>query len=197
MSDTETLGVYAAQASKYAGLTNGDNAGDPLLDAFMATLPTGGHVLDLGCGPGASAAKMAASGFQVTATDAVAEMIELAQKHEGVTAHVATFDDIQGSDVYDGIWANFSLLHAPKADMPRHLNALAKALKPGGTFHIALKTGTGEHRDKIGRNYSYYTQDELTGLLNAEGLHVFDVATGSGTGLDGTISDWVALRAHG
>jgi 2-polyprenyl-3-methyl-5-hydroxy-6-metoxy-1,4-benzoquinol methylase len=197
MSDTETLGVYAAQANNYADLTNGDNAGDPLLGAFMATLATGGHVLDLGCGPGASAAKMAAAGFQVTATDAVPEMIELAQKHDGVTAHVATFNDIEGTDIYDGIWANFSLLHAPKADMPRHLAALAQALKPGATFHIALKTGTGEHRDKLGRNYSYYTQDELTGLLNAVGLQVDDAATGSGTGLDGTISDWVALRAHG
>jgi 2-polyprenyl-3-methyl-5-hydroxy-6-metoxy-1,4-benzoquinol methylase len=196
MSDPETLGVYAQQADKYARMTHDANTADPILHAFVQCLPEGGHVLDLGCGPGDSAAKMAANGFRVTATDAVAEMVDLASKHDGVTAKQATFDDISGTDIYDGIWANFSLLHASKSDMPRHLAALSQALKPGGVLHIALKTGTGERRDKIGRHYSYYTQDELTGLLGAAGLKVQNVVTGSGTGLDGSISEWMAVRAH-
>ena len=63
MSDPETLGVYAQQADKYARMTHDANTADPILHAFAQCLPEGGHVLDLGCGPGDSAAKMAANGF--------------------------------------------------------------------------------------------------------------------------------------
>ena len=140
---------------------------------------------------------MAQAGFQVTATDAVPEMIELAKRFDGVTAICSTFDDIKGQDIYDGIWANFSLLHAPKADLPRHLAALSKALKPNGHFHIGMKEGTGERRDGIGRKYSYYTLTELSDLLSDAGLTVKEHTTGCSKGLDGTMANWICLRAYG
>jgi SAM-dependent methyltransferase len=197
MSDKETIEVYAAQAEKYATITDGDKINDAILSGFISDLPAAGHVLDLGCGPGTSAGIIAKAGFQVTATDAVPEMIALASKHAGVDARCETFDDIYGENIYDGIWANFSLLHATKADMPRHLSALAKALKPGGQFHIGLKEGTGEKRDGIGRHYSYYSLEELTDLLSAVGLTVSQHSKGSAIGLDGTMAPWLCVRSYG
>ncbi len=197
MSDPETLAVYAAKVDDYVALTGDGATRDPLLRAFIADLPTGGHVLDLGCGPGHAAATLAEAGLHVTATDAVAEMVEIAAQHPGVTARIATFDDISDAAAYDGIWANFSLLHAPRADMPRHLSALHRALKANGLLHIALKTGTGEKRDPIGRLYTYYTDAELTGLLADAGFTVTSRATGREKGLDGVPADWLALRAYG
>lgn len=197
MSDPETLAVYASKVEDYVALTSHGATRDPLLSAFIADVPAGGHVLDLGCGPGHAAATMADAGLQVTATDAVPEMVEIASNHPGVTARVATFDDITETATYDGIWANFCLLHAPRTDMPRHLAALHRALKPGGLLHIALKTGTGEKRDPIGRLYTYYTDAELTGLLANAGFTVTSRATGREKGLDGIPADWVALRAYG
>ncbi|MGZ2256186.1 class I SAM-dependent methyltransferase [Roseobacter sp. A03A-229] len=197
MSDEETLKVYAAKAGEYATLVTGGAAKNPQLAAFITALPTGGHALDLGCGPGNAAAEMAAAGLQVTAFDPVPEMVALAAAQPGVAARVAGFDDVTGCDLYDGIWANFSLLHAPRSDMPRHLAAIADALKPGGRFHIGMKTGTGEKRDPIGRLYTYYTDAELTGLLADVGLTVTDRATGREKGLDGVEADWICLAAHG
>lgn len=197
MSDPETIKVYAAQADKYAAITDGDKINDAILASFMADLPANGHVLDLGCGPGTSAGILAKAGFDVTATDAVPEMVALASKHAGVDASCATFDDISGENIYDGVWANFSLLHATKADMPRHLAALSKALKPKGQFHLGLKEGTGEKRDSIGRHYSYYMLDELTELLNEAGLTVTQHSKGSAIGLDGTTAPWICVRAYG
>ena len=195
-ADTETLKIYGAQAQEYADLTDG--AGDdPLLETFIAALPQGGTVLDLGCGPGTASARMAAAGLKVQATDAVPEMVTLAATHLGVTAQVATFDDIGGTDLYDGIWANFSLLHAPRTEMPRHLSALRQALKPGGLFHIGLKTGTDEKRDALGRLYTYYTADELHSLLKAANLTPFSSHTGCDKGMDGTMADWIVITAHG
>lgn len=194
--DDETLAIYAAKADEYAQLTDEDNREDPILTAFIMAIPSGGHVLDLGCGPGTSAAAMARAGLRVTAFDPVPEMVALAASHENVTAQRAGFDDLTGEDLYDGIWANFSLLHASRQDMPHHLARIAKALKPGGRFHIGVKTGTGSKRDRLGRFYTYYTEAELTGLLHAAGLDVFDRAEGSGSGLDGTEAEWICLAAH-
>ena len=194
--DSETLLVYDAMADQYAAVT-ADAGADPLLAGFIDALPTGAQVLDLGCGPGIIAAHMARVGLSVTATDASREMVALAAGSSGVTARLATFDDITEEDAYDGIWANFSLLHAARVDMPRHLTALHRALKPGGLLHIALKSGTGAHRDTLGRLYTYYTADELETLLIAAGFTPFSSATGRDTGLSGEMADWIAISAHG
>jgi len=195
-SDDETLSVYAQKAEDYAAIT-ASAADDPALTAFIGGVVKNGRVLDLGCGPGVASARMAASGLQVDATDAVAAFVEMAQAHDGVTAWQASFDEITGDAIYDGIWANFSLLHAAKSDMPRHLAALRRALKPGGLFHIGMKTGNGEKRDPLGRHYAYYTEEELCGLLKEAGMTPFSSATGSDVGLDGVEAPWVVIAAHG
>ena len=195
MSDTETINVYDKRAADYARENDTANK-DPQLTAFIAACPVGGTVLDLGCGPGAAAARMAENGLMVDATDASAEMIALAAKHPGVTARQATFDQISGTAIYDGIWANFSLLHAPRAAFPDHLAALHTALKPNGTFYIGMKLGTDENRDDIGRFYTYYTEDGLIGHLEQAGFTVLDQSFGANIGLDGVMADWISVAAH-
>ena len=197
MTDKETLRVYDAKAAEYAKLIKRENNDDPHLDRFINKLPTGGRVLDLGCGPGISAACMVNAGLQVDAIDGSAEMIAMATQHQGVTAWQATFDEITGTNIYDGIWANFCLLHASKEAVPQHLAALVTALKLGGAFHIAMKLGSGSQRDTIGRLYSYYSEPELTNLLVAAGLTVAETAHGRTVGLDGTEADWIVMAAYG
>lgn len=193
MSDKETIDVYNAQAEKYAGLVS---RGDPDedLQAFIDAMPEGGLALDLGCGPGNSAAMMQDAGLRVEATDASPEMVKLARETYGIEARQAVFDDLDAADHYDGIWANFSLLHAPKIDMPRHLAAIRKALKPGGIFHIGTKTGDRDAmRDRIGRIYAYYQVDELKGLLSDAGFTPRRTREGEGTGLDGSVAPFVVI----
>ncbi|GAB5512231.1 MAG: class I SAM-dependent methyltransferase [Hyphomicrobiales bacterium] len=196
MIDEKTLSVYSEKADEYAAMSERVDKKDPSLAAFIAAMPEQGRVLDLGCGPGGCAARMARTGLQVDALDPVAEMVALAQAHPGVTATQGTFDDLEGSARYDGIWANFSLLHAPRQDMPSHLARIAEALKQGGRFHIAVKTGTGSHRDTIGRLYTYYTETELTALLADVGLSVIDRREGTSPGLSGELAHWIALAAR-
>jgi len=194
--DSETLNVYAQRADEYSAMVHNEDK-NPQLTAFIGGLQGGAHVLDLGCGPGNSGAAMARAGLTVDATDAVPEMVALAAAQPGVTARLARFDEISGDNIYDGIWANFSLLHAPKADMPAHLARLRHALKPGGLFHIGMKTGIAEHRDSLGRLYSYYTEHELTELLKNAGFTPFSSTTGAEKGLDGKLAPWVCIAAHG
>ncbi len=196
MSDAKTIAVYNARVGDYANIL-GKNEPSADLTAFMEAVTPGGHVLDLGCGPGNSAAMMQGAGFQVTATDASEEMVRFARETYGLDAKVALFDDISGTDLYDGIWANFSLLHAPKADMPRHLAALRDALKPGGVFHIGMKLGESAARDKIGRLYSYYQEDELIGLLTQAGFTQRTCRKGAEAGLDGTVAPFIIVLCDG
>ncbi len=196
MSDKETLDVYDAKAQEYANKFDTVKARDSQFVAFLDGLPEKANLLDLGCGPGRAAAAMAAAGHTVTATDASAGMIDLAARLPGVTARQETFDEISGEALYDGIWANFSLLHAEREDLPRHLAALSQALKPGGLFHIGMKTGAGMGRDGIGRRYTYVTQDELTKLLLEVGLTPHQHWTGRDKGLAGTEDPWIVMHAR-
>lgn len=197
MSDAQTIKVYDARVMEYAELNAKDSTAATNLSAFIAACPAKGRVLDLGCGPGSSAAAMAQAGLRVDATDASAEMVALAARHSGVTATQAMFDDISGEDIYDAIWASFCLLHAPRADFPDHLEALHGALKPGGIFYIGMKLGTGEARDSIGRFYTYYTADALDTYLHKAGFTDLAHSFGSSRGMDGEMADYVTITAHG
>lgn len=194
-ADKETLAVYQSRAGDYAKMVDTD-APFPALEAFIAAIPNGGHVLDLGCGPGRASATMQAAGLVIDAVDASAAMVEQAKTLQKINARIATFDDISGESVYDGVWANFSLLHAPKSAFPHHLEALHKSLRPGGIFHLGLKTGEGEIRDGIGRFYALYTLQELETILTNAGFQISHHATGEDLGLDGTSAPWIMITAY-
>ena len=167
-ADSETLAVYQARAAEYAACFASE-APDRALSKFMAALPPGGPVLDLGCGPGGAAVALMAAGFDVEAMDAAQAMVDIAVSH-GVRAGLGTFEDVTATARYDGVWANFSLLHAPRAALPRHIAAIRRALKPGGHFHIGMKLGQGETRDRLGRKYTFVTREELGDLLAGAGM---------------------------
>ncbi len=194
MADQETLAVYDAKIEDYKALTVAQPGA--ALKRFIAALPQGGHALDLGCGPGFAAAAMAAAGLQATATDASPEMAKAAGQHPGVTARCETFADLPLSPTYDGIYANFSLLHGRKADFPGYIAACKAALHPGGVLHLGLKLGEGEDRDAIGRFYSYYGEAELDQILADAGFTVTWRKTGHEVGLAGTDDPFILMQAH-
>ena len=193
--DKDTLAYYGRAAGDYAERTAHLDK-DPALQAFMAALPNGARVLDLGCGPGVMSARMAAKGFSVLATDAVPEMVKMAAAHPGVEARVARFDGIDGDAEFDGVWANFSLLHARREDLPGHLSDIRRALRPGGLFHIGMKTGEGEKRDDLGRLYTFVTEAALCGLLQDAGFEVMDSTRGREAGMSGVPEDWVTVLSR-
>lgn len=193
-ADDETVRVYQAKVADYVAMTGADKPG-AALRRFVEALPAGARVLDLGCGPGLDAGFMAAAGLEVDALDATPAMVEAARER-GVPARVGTFDDLDAVARYDGIWASFSLLHAPRAALPRHIGAIRRALKPGGLVHIGMKLGEGDERDSLGRFYTYVTQEELLGLLRAVGLVPVDTRETRDSGLSGRIAPGILILAR-
>jgi len=198
MTDRETMEVYATAAGDYANrfaqAQNSDQEAD--LQAFLANLPKAGHVLDLGCGPGHWAARIRDAGLTVDAMDASPEMAQLAKDNFDLDVQTIPFEDLTAQNRYDGIWANFSLLHAPRADFPNHLARIHRALRSGGCLSIGMKIGTGEHRDHLGRFYAYYGEQELRDLLTDAGFTVTRSRLGNGKGLAGSDDTFVVMTAH-
>ncbi len=192
--DSATIAVYNSKTEEYRAL--GTSTGQHKVEVrFAQSLPQGGMVLDYGCGPGLAAEYLANLGHNVTAFDASQNMIELVPKHAKIRCYQATFDTFSENEIFDGIWASFSLLHAKRKDLPRLLTCIRRAIKPGGLFSIGLKLGTGEKRDTLGRRYTYVSQTELCQLLKSSGFDVFDHIIGKDIGLDGVNSDWIFAYA--
>ena len=171
MVDPETIAIYDTAAGEYASKFT-KSGPDAQLTAFMDLLPAGGSVLDLGCGPATASAHMRAAGFLCDPVDASDGMIKIANDLHAIGARKLTFDDIDMVAAYDGVWANFSLLHAARADLPRHFAAIATALRDNGIFSVAMKTGSNAARDRLGRMYTYVTISELSDLLTNAGFSI-------------------------
>ena len=194
MTDRQTLDVYNASVKQYTE-TEMTDLHQQALEDFIPRVRRVGRVLDLGCGPGLHARQMMAAKLVVDAVDATPGFIAAAQRR-GVSARLATFEDVPGpKDRYHGIWASFSLLHAPRASVAGHVARIAKALAPEGPFFLGMKLGTGEERDGIGRFYCYFSEAELRDMHENAGLRVDRSVTGVGKGLAGSDDAYALLTA--
>ena len=129
--DPETLAVYQARADDYANMVATGKPGR-FLRQFIDHLPPHARVLDLGCGPGDASKAMLDAGLDVDPVDASPAMVAIARDRRGLPARLGTFDDLTQTAAYHGVWANFSLLHAPRAALPGHLAAIHRALRSPG-----------------------------------------------------------------
>lgn len=194
-ADESTLDYYSRKAAEYAEATAAESE-NPALTRFAAMLPPGGAVLDFGCGPGWAAAKFRDLGFEVTAMDAAAGFAEEARHRYGLDIQVARFEDLDAVAAFDGVWASFSLLHDTRSAMPIHLARIARSLRPRGAVYIGLKEGTGDARDRLDRHYTYFTLDEMTGLLSGAGFADIAHARDRSIGMDGVEADVLHLHAR-
>jgi len=147
-----TIGFYDQNAEDFFNRSvDVDMA--PGCEAFTALVKPGGRVLDAGCGSGRDALFFHKAGFQVTATEASANLAALARAHTGLPIQVMTFDEMAWRDTFDGIWACASLLHVPRAELPGVMRRLRDALVPGGVWWMSFKCGPGE-RQAGGRHFT-------------------------------------------
>ena len=193
--DNKTIDIYNKNAARYADLDI-DKVSLKAFRDFSNALPRNGIVLDYGCGPGYFAKKFLANGFKVDAFDASKKMIEIASIEKQVNWWVADFKSFRATKLYDGIWANFSLLHAPKKEIIQLIQIIFKSLKPHGLFSVGLKLGTGEKRDRIGRKYSYFEEHEIRNILSKEKFYHISHHLGEAEGLDGESANFIIILSH-
>lgn len=194
MSDPDTLKFYADNARVYSQHAKEPS---PHLAGFLAQLPAGGTVLELGTGNGRDAAAMLAAGFAVTPSDVSPELAALAQARLGRPVRIMAFSQLDDIALYDGVWACAALLHAPRQELTDDLARIFRALKPGGRLVASFKAGDGEGRDSLGRYYNYPVADQLrTHLLAAADWADIAITEQDGSGYDDQPTRWLWVTAH-
>jgi SAM-dependent methyltransferase len=164
--DEKTLQFYRSNAQSYADWAK---APSTRLRGFLALLPSGGSILELGCGAGNHSAVMLEAGFSVRATDGSPEMAEIASRRLGHPVETMLFHELEEQGAYDGVWASACLLHVPKPELAGILGRIRRALKPSGVFYASFKVGGRDGRDDLGRYYNYPSLEWLQATYAAAG----------------------------
>jgi SAM-dependent methyltransferase len=151
--DHDTLQFYRQNAEAYA--QREITSRHARMTRFLALLPAGAKILELGCGAGGDSAEMLAHGFDVRATDGSPELAEIAAKRLGRPVETLLFGDLREVETYDAVWANACLLHVPRDQLANVLMLIWRALKPGGYFYASYKEGDADGRDTLNRYYNY------------------------------------------
>jgi SAM-dependent methyltransferase len=139
------------------------------LRGFLALLPSGASILELGCGAGNHSAVMLEAGFEVRATDGSPEMAEIAARRLGHPVEAMLFDQLDAREAYDGVWASACLLHVPRDELAGIFTQIHRAPKPSGVFYASFKIGEGDGRDNLGRYYNYPSPQWLHATYAAAG----------------------------
>jgi len=160
----ETINYYNTHAAEFAaGTENADMS--ECRTRFLQYLHPGQKILDAGCGSGRDVIAFQNAGYEVDAFDASEELCKIASEKTGISIRKLRFEDLEGSELYDGIWACASLLHVDASVLPDVLTRIHELLKPKSILYASFKYGTGE-RKKNGRYFHDLTEDECRNLLS-------------------------------
>lgn len=191
--DEDTIGFYTDNAGAYT--SRGQAPDRPHLEKFLASLPNGAIILELGCGGGQDSEFMLAAGFDVHPTDGTPEIAKAAEARLGVPVRTLLFENIEDSERYDGVWANACLLHVPRAALPGIIGRIHRALKPSGVFYASFKSGEAEGRDTLGRYYNYPSKAWLEGVYGQFDWTTVEITYRHGSGYDNMPTDWLHVTA--
>ncbi len=143
----DTREAFDSVAADYDG-PRGNNASIQDMRAEMwrwldATFAANSRLIDLGCGTGLDAIRMAQRGHHVTATDWSPQMVQrtrLRAEHEGVAARVRAIalgaqelQGLEGDGTYNGAYSDLGPLNCVP-DLPKMARECARLLKPGGAL---------------------------------------------------------------
>ncbi len=130
--------AYDAISAEYGDRLFDDEMYRDAFEDWVARLPPGGRVLDVGCGHGAPVvATLLERGFQVTGIDVSHGMLARARAAYPEAAFRNCLPtEVTEQETYDGICSFFALLHTDPIELRVALMQLQRALKPGGVLLI-------------------------------------------------------------
>lgn len=139
ITDHRTALFWDKAAPKYAKQPIKDAAAyEAKLTRVRALLRAKDRMLEIGCGTGSTALRLAPAVAEVVATDISGEMVAIAEKKRvaaratNVTFRQSSADQHLGEAPFDVVTA-FSLLHLVE-DVPGALSAVYAQTRPGGLF---------------------------------------------------------------
>ncbi len=163
MSVLKTIDYYNKHAEEFTASTFEVDM-ESLYQPFLAELPEGARILDVGCGSGRDTLAFKKKGYQVDAIDYSEELVKKATQLTGIPVRLQSFYEIYADQAYDGIWACASLLHCERTRLKEVIGKLLSALKPNGMLYMSFKYGNGD-RQKDGRQFTDLDEVQAKALL--------------------------------
>jgi SAM-dependent methyltransferase len=189
-SATTSIPWYDANAEDFVARTFGPGM-EGIRERFLAHVPSGGAVLDAGCGSGRDALAFKEAGYAASAFDGSARLVEMAARNTGLPVRHLTFAEMDWDAAFDGVWACATLLHLAPAELPVALANVRRALKPGGAFYCSFKEGAAQ-RFKNGRHFTDMTLQSLRALIVAAGFELLELWDGDDGRVDHAGERWVS-----
>jgi len=153
------------------------------LSSFAKQLPKNGSVLDAGCAAGRDSKYLVEEGLEVTGIDLVDEFIQKAKKHvpEGTFVTGSFLELPFEKEIFDGVWANASLLHFESIDEAQQaMKEFYRVLKRDGLLYVNVKAQTNKEKFRVvkdslsqhNRFFQFFTLGEVKKLLKDAGFQI-------------------------
>ncbi len=142
---------------------------DALLRHIQGRAPF--RILDFGCGPGRDLAAFLRLGHQPVGLDGSKEFVAMAREATGCEVWHQDFLALDLPPAhFDGVFANASLFHVPRADLPRVLAQLNACLKPSGVLFSSNPRGANQEGWHGARYGVYHDLESWRQLLGQAGF---------------------------
>jgi SAM-dependent methyltransferase len=142
---------------------------DALLQHIRGVAPF--RILDFGCGPGRDLKVFRDLGHEAIGLEGAERFVELARNYSGCAVWQQDFLKLQlPPESFDGIFANASLFHVPRQELPRVLRDLWAALKSEGVLFSSNPRGENEEGWNDDRYGVYYNLETWLNLVIAAGF---------------------------
>lgn len=143
------------------------------IDALLRHIegPAPYTILDFGCGPGRDLKAFAERGHVAIGLEGSAAFAAMAREYSGCEVWQQNFIEPELPPArFDGVFANASLFHVPTQALPRVLQALRAALKPGGVLFSSNPRGANEEGWNHGRYGAFWDLETWRRHVRAAGF---------------------------
>jgi SAM-dependent methyltransferase len=167
-----TLGHYQSRAEAFWEGTRDHDVSqniEALLRHIQADAPFA--ILDFGCGPGRDLRAFVQRGHRVVGLEGAPALADMARAYGGCEVWQQDFLRLALPHArFDGIFANASLFHVPRQELPRVLRQLHATLKPGGILFSSNPRGDNQESINGERYGAYHDLAAWREYLDAAGF---------------------------